>query len=51
MQIAHDQITLDQYAETLDRLKEEIPEDRVIEVEGHRVVAERTDQGGAGGDA
>lgn len=33
VQIAHDKITLDQYAETLEKLKESVPEGRVIEVE------------------
>ena len=32
-QIAHSDITLDQYAETIDRLKEDVPKDRVVEVE------------------
>ncbi len=33
VQIAHSEIGLDQYAETIDRLKEAVPSERVVEVE------------------
>ena len=33
VQIAHKEISIDQYAETVERLKEEVPRDRIIEVE------------------
>ena len=33
VQIANKDISIDQYAETIERLKEDVPEDRVIEVE------------------
>ena len=33
VQIAHKQISIDQYAETIERLKEDVPKDCVIEVE------------------